>query len=180
MKSISKLITILLFLLISNYSFAQEEVIIQTERDTTTQAVNDSDEVFVFVEDQPVFPGGDDARIKYLQNNIHYPQKAMEKGIQGTVYITFVIEKDGRITNVRVLRGVGGGIDKEALRVVKNMPVWKPGKQKGKPVRVQFNMPIRFVLSGGGSAKSMTKKEKKALKKKQKKEAKIRKKSAKK
>jgi len=180
MKSISKLLTILLFLFMANYSFAQEEIILQTEKDTITQTVNDSDEVFVFVEDQPVFPGGDDARIKYLQANIHYPEKAKKEGIQGTVYVTFVVEKDGRITNVKVLRGIGGGCDEEAVRVIAKMPQWKSGMQRGKPVRVQFNMPIRFVLSGGGSAKSMTKKEKKALKKKQKKEAKIRKKSAKK
>ncbi len=106
------------------------------------------DEIFVFVEDQPSFPGGDEARIKYLQENIHYPEMAKESGIQGTVYVTFVVEKDGRITNVKVLRGIGGGCDEEAVRIIKNMPRWKPGKQRGRPVRAQFNMPIRFVLAG--------------------------------
>jgi len=71
---------------------------------------------------------------------------ARESGIEGTVYVTFVVEKDGSITDVRVLRGIGGGCDKEAIRVVKEMPKWDPGKQRGKPVRVQFNMPIRFTL----------------------------------
>ena len=179
MKTFTRLTTILLFLLISNVSFAQEEVILQTERDTTTQTVNDSDEVFVFVEDQPVFPGGDEARIKYLQENIKYPKLAKESGIQGTVYVTFVVEKDGSITNVKVLRGVGGGCDEESVRVIKKMPTWKPGMQRGKAVRVQFNMPIRYVLAGDDDPKPLTKKEKRALKKKQKADAKAKKKAEK-
>ena len=72
---------------------------------------------------------------------------AKEKGIQGTVYVTFVVDTDGSITDVRVLRGIGGGCDEEAVRVVQLMPKWKPGYQDGKPVRVQFNMPLRFTLN---------------------------------
>lgn len=178
MTKIVKLSTILLFLLISNISFAQEEVVLQTVRDTTTQ-VNDSDEVFVFVTDGPEFIGGEEARIKYLQKNIKYPEMAKESGIQGTVYITFVVEKDGSITNVKVLRGIGGGCDTESVRIIKKMPKWKPGMVKGKAVRVQYNMPIRYVLAGNDDSKPMTKKEKKALKKKQKKEAKAKKKAEK-
>ncbi len=106
------------------------------------------DEIFVFVEDQPSYPGGDEARLKYLRENIKYPEMAKESGIQGTVYVTFVVEKDGRISNVKILRGIGGGCDEEALRVIKGMPKWKPGKQRGRPVRAQFNMPIRFILQG--------------------------------
>jgi protein TonB len=105
-------------------------------------------EIFTVVEDAPGFPGGDEARIKYLQNNIKYPQMARESGIQGTVYVTFVVERDGKVTNVQILRGIGGGCDEEAIRVIKNMPRWNPGKQRGKPVRVQFNMPIVFKLAG--------------------------------
>jgi protein TonB len=71
---------------------------------------------------------------------------AKESGIQGTVYVTFVVEKDGSITDVRVLRGIGGGCDEEAVRVVKNSPKWSPGKQRGKPVRVQYNLPVKFIL----------------------------------
>lgn len=104
--------------------------------------------VFMVVEEQPSFPGGEEARMKYLQNNIEYPQMARESGIEGTVYVTFVVETDGTVTNVRVLRGIGGGCDQEALRVVRNMPKWKPGKQRGRSVRVQFNMPIKFKLAG--------------------------------
>ncbi|MGI6319393.1 MAG: energy transducer TonB [Bacteroidales bacterium] len=105
-------------------------------------------EIFTIVEENPDFPGGEEARMKYLQENIKYPQMARESGIQGTVYATFVVEPDGRITNVGILRGIGGGCDEEAIRVIRNMPRWKPGKQRSKAVRVQFNMPIRFVLAG--------------------------------
>jgi len=73
---------------------------------------------------------------------------ARESGIQGTVYVTFVVERNGNVTDVKILRGIGGGCDEEALRVVQNMPKWEPGKQRGKPVRVQFNMPIKFTLAG--------------------------------
>ena len=105
-------------------------------------------EIFTVVEDQPSFPGGDAARIRFLQENIKYPQMARESGIQGTVYVTFVVEKNGAVSDVRVLRGIGGGCDEEAVRVIKAMPKWQPGKQRGKPVRVQFNMPIKFTLAG--------------------------------
>ena len=104
-------------------------------------------EIFTVVEENPMFPGGDEARMKFLRDNIKYPQMARESGIQGTVYVTFVVEPSGNITNIKVLRGIGGGCDEEALRVVRQMPKWQPGKQRGKSVRVQFNMPIRFVLS---------------------------------
>ncbi|MGM0612909.1 MAG: energy transducer TonB [Bacteroidota bacterium] len=108
----------------------------------------EEEEVFTVVEEQPSFPGGEEARRKYLRDNIEYPQMARESGIEGTVFVTFVVEPDGSITDVRVLRGIGGGCDEEALRVVRNMPEWEPGKQRGKEVRVQFNMPIRFKLQG--------------------------------
>lgn len=104
-------------------------------------------EIFTVVEENPMFPGGDEARMNFLRENIKYPQMARESGIQGTVYVTFVVEPSGSITNIKILRGIGGGCDEEALRVVRQMPKWKPGKQRGKSVRVQFNMPIRFVLS---------------------------------
>ncbi|HLO89841.1 MAG: energy transducer TonB [Chloroflexota bacterium] len=105
-------------------------------------------EIFTVVEESPAFPGGDAARIQFLQQNIVYPQMARESGIQGTVYVTFVVERNGAVTDVRVLRGIGGGCDEEAVRVIKAMPKWNPGKQRGKPVRVQFNMPIKFTLAG--------------------------------
>ncbi|HEY9113120.1 MAG TPA: energy transducer TonB, partial [Bacteroidales bacterium] len=75
-----------------------------------------------------------------------YPALAKESGIQGRVFINFVVEIDGRITDVKVLRGIGGGCDEEAVRVVQSMPKWKPGKQRGKPVRVSYNLPVKFTL----------------------------------
>lgn len=105
-------------------------------------------EIFQIVESMPDFPGGDEARLTYLRDNIKYPQIARESNISGTVHVTFVVEKDGRVTDIRILRGIGGGCDEEAMRVIKAMPRWKPGKQRGKPVRVQFNMPIKFTLQG--------------------------------
>jgi len=105
-------------------------------------------EIFTVVESMPGYPGGDAQRMKFLQENIKYPQMARESGIQGTVYVTFVVEHDGSVTDVRVLRGIGGGCDEEAIRVIKLMPKWNAGKQRGKPVRVQFNMPIKFTLQG--------------------------------
>ncbi|MCL2040884.1 MAG: energy transducer TonB [Bacteroidales bacterium] len=104
------------------------------------------DEPFLIVEQNPEYTGGDAARLNFLRNNIKYPQVAREIGIQGTVYVSFVVEKDGSITQVTILRGIGGGCDEEAIRVTKLMPKWKPGKQRGKEVRVSYNMPIKFTL----------------------------------
>lgn len=103
-------------------------------------------QIFMVVESMPAFPGGEPALYKYLAENIKYPQMAKESGIQGRVFVTFVVERDGSVTDVRVLRGIGGGCDEEAIRVVKNMPKWTPGKQRGKSVRVQYNLPVKFTL----------------------------------
>jgi TonB family protein len=103
-------------------------------------------EIFNMVDDSPVFPGGEEGRVAFLQQNLRYPESARDAGDQGTVFVSFVIRDDGRIANVKVLRGVSTAIDEEAVRVVKMMPRWTPGKLDGEPVNVQFNMPIRFVL----------------------------------
>jgi TonB family protein len=108
-------------------------------------------EVFTLVEDPPQFPGGEEALLQYLGSNIYYPHAARERGIQGTVFVTFVVEPDGSLSNVKILRGIGGGCDEEVLRLVLNMPKWKPGTQKGVAVPVQFNLPIRFILQYPGS-----------------------------
>ncbi len=106
----------------------------------------EEEQIFTIVEEMPSFPGGEEELFKYLGKTIKYPQMATDAGISGVVYVTFVVGKDGKITDVRVLRGIGGGCDEEAIRVVKSMPPWKPGKQRGKPVTVQYNLPIRFTL----------------------------------
>lgn len=100
-------------------------------------------QIFQVVEDMPAFPGN---VTKWIAKNVNYPVLAMENGIQGKVFIQFVIEKDGSITDVKVSRGVDASLDKEAVRVVKSMPKWKPGKQRGKPVRVSYTLPIFFQL----------------------------------
>ncbi len=103
-------------------------------------------QIFTIVEQMPEFPGGEEKLFEYLGKNIKYPAMARENGITGTVYVTFVVEGNGKITDVKKLRGIGGGCDEEAIRVVKSMPEWKPGKQNGKSVRVQYNLPIKFTL----------------------------------
>ncbi|MFZ4398840.1 MAG: TonB family protein [Bacteroidales bacterium] len=104
-------------------------------------------EIFKVVQFEPEYIGGEEERIMFLRKNVVYPQLARETGIQGTVFLTFIIEKDGGISNVQILRGIGGGCDEEATRVVNAMPKWKPGKQRDKAVRVQFTLPIKFILA---------------------------------
>jgi len=104
------------------------------------------EKIFTFVEEYPEFPGGDKALREFILNNLNYPEIARKTGITGTVYVQFVVEKDGSISDVKVVRGIGGGCDEEAVRVVKSMPKWKPGKQRGQPVRVYFTLPIEFKL----------------------------------
>jgi protein TonB len=108
--------------------------------------VEESKPVFTIVEEMPSFPGGDDARNKFIYENVQYPANALENGIQGTVFVSFVVDSKGNVTDVKVLRGIGGGCDEEAIRVIKLMPQWHPGKQNGKQVRVLFNMPIYFKI----------------------------------
>lgn len=103
-------------------------------------------QVFFIVEDMPEFPGGEMALRTYIANAIKYPVIAQENGIQGKVYVTFVVGKDGSVTNATIARGVDPSIDKEALRVINSLPKWKPGKQRGKPVNVSYTVPINFQL----------------------------------
>lgn len=105
-----------------------------------------ADDTYTVVEERPRFPGGDKAMIDYLIKNIKYPKKAKKNKIEGTVYVTFVVTETGKIDLVTVLKGIGYGCDDEALRVVSSMPEWYPGKQKGKAVKVQQNLPIKFEL----------------------------------
>lgn len=110
------------------------------------KAQTDDNFIYMFVDHMPEYPGGDDAMLKFLSQNIIYPQIAKETGITGTVYSRFVVEKDGSVSDVNVLKGIGGGCDEEVVRVVKLMPKWSPGLQEGKKVRVQFNLPVKFTL----------------------------------
>ena len=104
------------------------------------------EEIFMVVEDQPEFPGGTKALMEYLKKNIKYPAICRENNIQGKVIVTFVVNKDGTITEPEVVKTVNPSLDKEALRVISQMPNWKPGYQRGKPVRVKFTVPVNFQL----------------------------------
>jgi TonB family protein len=106
-------------------------------------------EVFTICETQPQYPGGEQRLMEFLAANIVYPPDAKTNGIQGTIFATFIVETDGIISNIRILRGIGGGCDEEVIRVLLKMPRWIPGTQKGVAVRVQFNLPVRFVLQDG-------------------------------
>ncbi|MDF1673998.1 MAG: energy transducer TonB [Vicingaceae bacterium] len=99
-----------------------------------------------FVETMPDFPGGEQAMMKFIIKNIEYPTIAQENGISGKVFIRFVVDKDGSITDVKTVRGISSELDNEAIRVIKMMPKWTPGTQLGKPVRVMFTLPINFTL----------------------------------
>lgn len=111
-------------------------------------AKRDEDEVYMSVEKTPEFPGGTNTMFDFIRKNVKYPESAKEKGIEGRVYVNFVIDKDGSISDIKVLRGLCKEIDEEAVRVVKAMPKWNPGMQDGEPVRVQYTLPFYFKISG--------------------------------
>ena len=116
---------------------------------TTATAQNkktSNDKVFEKVEDMPEFPGGEQAMMDFVAKNVQYPKEAMEKEISGRVLVGFIVEKDGSISETEIVKGIGGGCDEEAVRVVKAMPKWKPGKQDGKTVRVSYTMPFFFKM----------------------------------
>lgn len=122
-------------------------VVIQAPVSTSGTAVEeDTEVVFVVVESMPAFPGGDAALFKYLNDNIKYPVIAQETGIQGRVICQFVVNRDGSIVDIEVVRSVDKSLDAEAIRVIKNMPRWTPGKQRGKTVRVKYTLPVNFRL----------------------------------
>ena len=113
---------------------------------TSTAQTKKNDMLFSVVEVMPQYPGGQIAMLKYIMENIKYPEQAMKKGIQGRVAVSFIVEKDGSISDVKPVLSVHPLLNKEAVRVVKSMPKWTPGKQNGKPVRVRFNLPVMFKL----------------------------------
>lgn len=134
-----------------------ESIDIKTEDDDTEvvieapveapQEEEEEEVVFMVVETMPEFPGGQQALFKYLGENVKYPVIAQENGIQGRVICQFTVNKDGSIVDVRVVRSGGdASLDKEAVRVIKSMPKWKPGKQRGKAVRVNYTVPVNFKL----------------------------------
>ena len=135
-----------------------ESIEINTEDDKDVEVViappveapveeEEEEVIFVVVESMPEFPGGQQALFKYLADNVKYPVIAQENGIQGRVICQFVVNKDGSIVDVVAVRSSGEpSLDKEAIRVIQSMPKWKPGKQRGKPVRVKYTVPVNFRL----------------------------------
>lgn len=112
-----------------------------------TEVVNDAEEIFTVVEQQPEFAGGYEAMLNFIRKNMVYPATARRMQIDGTVHVSFIVSKTGAISDVKVLRGIQKDCDNEAIRVVNLMPPWKPGTQNGKPVHVRFIMPIKFRLN---------------------------------
>ena len=129
-----------------NTEETEQEVVIAAPIEAPVEE-EEEEVVFVVVESMPEFPGGQQALFKYLSENVKYPVIAQENGIQGRVICQFVVNKDGSIVDVEVVRSGGdASLDKEAIRVIKSMPKWKPGKQRGKPVRVKYTVPVNFKL----------------------------------
>lgn len=124
-----------------------QEIVIQAPVEVKQEEEEEGQVVFVVVEKMPEFPGGQQALFKYLSENVKYPVIAQENGIQGRVICQFVVNKDGAIVDVEVVRSGGDpSLDKEAIRVIKSMPKWTPGKQRGKAVRVKYTVPVNFRL----------------------------------
>lgn len=143
---------VLAVMLVANTNATAKEQLAEnnSEAKILTDAIKDvpqsKDSIYENPEVMPVFPGGDAAMIEFLQKNMVYPENAKKKGITGKVFVGFVVEANGSITDVKVLRGFDKECDAEAVRLVKLMPKWKPGSDKGKPVRVSFVMPFNFKL----------------------------------
>lgn len=112
----------------------------------TAESSTENEKIYDVAEVMPEFPGGQSALFKFLSANVSYPELAMKNGIQGRVIVSFVVERDGSITNAQVMKSVDPSLDREALRLVRSMPAWSPGKQKGVAVRVKYTIPVTFKL----------------------------------
>jgi len=119
----------------------------ETDEEEMIEIEEDDEEFFMVVENMPEFPGGDLGLMKFIQKNVRYPAIAKEYNITGKVYVSFIVDKKGNVTNVKIVRGVDKNLDAEAVRVVSSLPKYKPGKQRGKAVRVMFTIPINFTLN---------------------------------
>ena len=124
----------------------EKMIIPELEIEEPKEEFNDGD-TFIFVEHQPDFPGGMAAFYKFIQKKMKYPSQARKMGIEGKVFVQFVVDKDGSLTDINVIRGIGAGCDEEAIRVLKMAPKWNAGKQRGVPVKVRMTLPITFKLN---------------------------------
>ena len=129
----------------AQFQTAVDEVVVEKKEEKPKEV---KEEIHTLVEQMPQFPGGDAALMKYLSSHINYPPMAAENGVQGKVILQFVVEKDGRVGEVKIARSVDKDLDKEAIRVVKSLPKFTPGRQNGYPVRVWYTLPVNFKLQG--------------------------------
>ena len=129
----------------TNNNVVTDEVV-EVTNNTVIETKDETAEVFLIVEEMPVFPGGDEELRKFIASNIKYPEIAKENGVQGKVYIYFVINAEGGVEQIEIKRSVDPYLDKEAIRVIQSMPKWTPGKQRGRPVKVAYTVPINFTL----------------------------------
>jgi protein TonB len=120
--------------------------LIETQEKIVDAPKKEEAQVFTYVEEMPTFPGGDDALYSFISKQIQYPEIAKRAGVEGKVYIQFVVRTDGKVSDVTVVKGIGAGCDEEAMKVVKSMPNWKPGRQNGHPVNVRISVPIVYKL----------------------------------
>ena len=125
------------------------EIVDATPRIAPEKTENSIEKILDYADQMPEFPGGPQALLLWIKNQIKYPSLAVENGIQGIVYVQFAVDRDGSVSNVHVARGVYPSLDEEALRVIKELPKWKPGMQKGQLVRVAYTVPINFKLQTG-------------------------------
>lgn len=124
----------------------KKELVFEVKKIEELPEEKEVEEIFTIVEEMPEYPGGDKALFKFLGNNTKYPEIPKQNGVSGVVYVSFVVDKTGQVTDVKVVRGVDPYLDKEAVRVVSSLKNYKPGKQRGKPVAVAYTLPIRFEL----------------------------------
>lgn len=137
-----------------NFKLQVDTIVDQTSQNEVKQQ---DEQIFIDVERMPEYPGGTDALVQFLSQNVVYPRIAVENGIEGKVIVQFVVDKDGSITNVQIVKSVDPSLDKEAKRVISAMPKWSPGFQRGKPVRVKYTVPVNFALPKS-NAKNKSKK----------------------
>lgn len=149
---------LILLLFIANIAFSQDTtsskktpVVVKTDTVMVDEMeeideLEEEEDIFIFCEQMPQFKGGEPALRSFLKNNMQYPENAKKNGVSGIVYVNFIVTETGKITDVKIIKGVHPELDKEALRLAKAMPNWEPGKQRGKSVKVFMKMPIRFNL----------------------------------
>ena len=142
-----KTLFLYLLLLFAGGAMAQTESVVPPPPGQVEPVQGRNDAVYTYVEQMPEYPGGNDAMMEFIRKNLRYPEIAKEAGVEGRVIIRFVVDEFGAISDIKILKDIGGGCGAEACRVIKMMPKWKPGKQNGKAVKTYFTLPVTFRLN---------------------------------